>query len=219
MSKRKVRGSLPRHPWRWAVVLLSAAVILVFATRPDDGVERGAKEPEPAVPNRAVTAPDVVLEPTLLPTAGELAAVDTSGWMVYENSLYGFSLGYPADWQVVPEGDYQVRFFVPGASTASAATVSIAMRQADSVEEFLPARYSEKNRLELDGMLADMYAGVPAGDAEVPSAVSTSVLGTHGGRAFALTFLDRLEDVEDGKQLAVFYKMLESFRFLKRGVE
>jgi hypothetical protein len=73
-----------------AVIAVSGALYL-FGPRPSTG-PGGA--PTPTIAPSLTTAPS--------PTTAPAATLDTAAWTTYTSTRYGFTIGHPADWPVIP---------------------------------------------------------------------------------------------------------------------
>ncbi len=125
------RPRLPEHERGRLAVLVGAALVVLLAAvavaalRGDDGDTAGDapatapattapattadSEPEPSTTSTtATTAPATTTAPAA-PAAGALPA----GWVPYRDDAGGYSIGYPAGWQVVPAGGPRVDFRDP----------------------------------------------------------------------------------------------------------
>jgi hypothetical protein len=80
-----------------AIVVVLGGAVYLFAPRA--GV--GGGPPATAAPSATPSAaPSAVASPS--PAASALGPLDTTGWTIYTSARYGFSIGHPADWMVLP---------------------------------------------------------------------------------------------------------------------
>ncbi len=106
-----------RIPWRTtsmrnllyaagAVGILAVAGVAAFYTLgPGSNVGSGPPPSPAAQPSQAQSpTPGPTTQPTLepSPTVPTASPIDTTSWTAYTSERYGFTIGHPADWTVVP---------------------------------------------------------------------------------------------------------------------
>jgi hypothetical protein len=91
---------LSSNPARLAAVVVVATVAIggaLYLLGPNRGAV-GGPVPTPSLPP-PTTAPSPTVAPS--PTLGP---IDTATWTTYTSNRYGFTIGHPADWIVLPSG-------------------------------------------------------------------------------------------------------------------
>ncbi len=99
LPRRFTMTTLPRL----ALGAVAAIVVIVLAGAflvrpPASGVGGGGPTPSPSTPPASV-APSAPPSPSPSAASGPM---DTSTWTSYTSTRYGFTIGHPADWSVIP---------------------------------------------------------------------------------------------------------------------
>jgi hypothetical protein len=176
----------------------------------------------PAQQEPATTTQYAKVAPTPKPTQAELDKIDISTWKTYTNKDYGYEIKYPSDWSIITREDSQVNFLAPETPKfdphePGEGNIGITMQNIEGSQiPDLPSQYSSEKIIKMDGNNANLYEGVPGGqDASTPSFVFVSTYLVKDKKELDFIFADDIANKKDDKYIATYYRMLDTFKFVK----
>jgi hypothetical protein len=170
------------------------------------------QEPEKLTPAKNVPS-------TPEPSQAELDKIDTSNWKTYTSNDYGFEIKYPSDWSVITRKDSGVAFLAPETPKFNPdelgwGNVSIGMQKSGPSDA--PDQYFSKTPIILDKGSGNLYTGVNCGqDPQYPNISCNIADLTKDSREIVINYFDELEKKDSTKYIGVYYKMINTFKFIK----
>jgi len=84
-----------------AAIVLIGVGLAITLPRGQNGIV-GTAEPTPSPTPTSTPTPAPTSTPSPTPTSAFSGAIDTTGWATYTSKQYGFTIGHPTDWTVIP---------------------------------------------------------------------------------------------------------------------